>query len=458
MHHVRRISLPALCAALVACGGDEPCDAVANTGCEDGQACELVEGGEPTCVAAVVVVGRVLDLETAAPIAGATVVALDANGAAASYVATSGADGTYTLPIPMTRTSAGTPVADFTVSLRADAIGYLRFPAGIRPALAFDTSTAVLVDGRYEIQSSLTEIGLLPLPGAAPNGTIRGTVEENASDASALVVAEVGGVGYTALAGRDGGFTIFNVPVGAASVQAYARGHNYLPVAADITAGSDVDVDIALGPEAASAVAGSVNIVNGQLGIATSVILVVESTFDATLARGETPPGLRAPDPGTIPSVDGAFAIAGVPAGRYVVLAAFENDNLVRDESSIGGTSIVRQTVSAGQDVTIAESFKVTGSVDIVSPGAGSPELVTGAPTFTWLDDSSEDRYAVTVFDSFGTIVWEGETPKSVVTLPYAGPALEAGKYYQFRVASIKDPDEVISRSEDLKGVFITAE
>jgi hypothetical protein len=27
--------------------------------------------------------------------------------------------------------------------------------------------------------------------------------------------------------------------------------------------------------------------------------------------------------------------------------------------------------------------------------------------------------------------------------------------YYQFRVASIKDPSEVISRSEDLKGVFV---
>ncbi len=216
-----------------------------------------------------------------------------------------------------------------------------------------------------------------------------------------------------------------------------------------------VDVDLAVSADAASSVAGSVSIVNGQMGTATSVILVVASTFKDAIARGETPPGLRAPDPGVAPDVNGAFSIAGVPAGRYVVLAAFENDFLVRDESSIGGTAIVRQEVVAGQDVTIADSFKVTGAVDIVTPGADGPETVAGTPTFTWLDDSSEDRYAITVFDALGTVVWEAETPKSVVTLPYGGPALQPGRYYQFRVQSIKDPAEVISRSEELKGVFI---
>ena len=56
------------------------------------------------------------------------------------------------------------------------------------------------------------------------------------------------------------------------------------------------------------------------------------------------------------------------------MLAGFENDNLVRDESGIGGTAIVHQEVIAGQDVEIAEGFKVTGSVDIVGPGATSPK------------------------------------------------------------------------------------
>lgn len=450
-----RILLACALSTLVAACGDDTCDPVANTGCDDNQACERTQDGEPTCVAAVVVVGRVFDLDSNAAIAGARIVALDANGAAMSFVATSEADGSYTLPIPMTRTSAGVPAEDVKITLRADASGYLTFPEGIRPALAFDTSSAVLTDGRYVIESSLTDVGLLKLPGGTATGTIQGHIEENSTNASVLVVAEVNGVGHTAIAARDGEYTIFNVPAGAASVQAYARGHNYVAKNVEVAGGATVDVDLGVSDVAASTISGSVNIVNGQMGEGTSVILVVESTFNAALARGETPPGLRAPDPGMMPTVNGTFSIEGVPAGHYVVLAAFENDHLVRDESSIGGTAIVRQEVVAGQDVAIAESFKVTGSVDIVGPGATSPEMVSGAPRFTWLDDSSEDRYAITVFDSFGTVVWEAETPKSVVTLQYAGPALQPGMYYQFRVASIKDPSEVISRSEDLKGVFM---
>jgi hypothetical protein len=440
---------------VVGCGGDDTCDPIANSGCDDNQACERVQGGEPTCVAAVVVVGRVFDLETNSAVSGARIVALDANGAATSFVATSGSDGTYTLPIPITRTSAGAPAESFAITLRADATGYVTFPAGVRPALPFDTSTAVLTDGRYEIKSAVTDIGLLKLAAGGPAiGTIKGHVEDNSTHASALVVAEVNGVGYTAIAGRNGEYTIFNVPVGTANVAAYARGHNYVGKSAEVKAAATVEVNLDVSDAAASTVSGSVSIVNGQLGEATSVILVVESTFNPTIARGEAPPGLRAPDPGAVPNVNGAFSITGVPAGRYVVLAAFENDNLVRDESGGGGTDIVHQEVIAGQDVTIGDGFKVTGSVDIIGPGAMGPEMVAGAPTFTWFDDSSEDRYAITVFDSYGTVVWEGGTPKSVVTLPYGGPALKSGMYYQFRVSSIKDPTTVISRSEDLKGVF----
>jgi hypothetical protein len=48
----------------------------------------------------------------------------------------------------------------------------------------------------------------------------------------------------------------------------------------------------------------------------------------------------------------------------------------------------------AGQPAT-PTSFKVTGALTVAEP-------VTGAPTFTWGDDSSEDQYLVEVFDSFG--------------------------------------------------------
>src|SRR5690606_4586838 len=149
---------------------------------------------------------------------------------------------------------------------------------------------------------------------------------------------------------------------------------------------------------------------------------------------------------------------AGVPDGKYVVLAAFENDGLVRDpDTSIGGTELVHIEV-AGADLTLSQSFKITGALAVFSPGAEGAEGVSGAPVFEWEDDSSEDGYDVTVYDALGELVWQtsgafdpgGSKP---ATVTYAGPALTPGMYYQFRAVSIKD-GVPISSTEDLKGVF----
>jgi len=432
------------------------CDQYKNEGCDDGQACEAAQGGgDPICATELVVLGRVFDLNSNAGIAGATVVALDANGSAVSYIAVTDSAGNYELQVPTPRNADGSPSTSYEITLRADSSGYVTFPSGIRQALPFSTANPTMRNNRYEIQLPLTDIGLLPLPPGGPaTGTIHGNVQGNDNHASVLVVAEVGAKGYTAMAGRDGNYTIFNVPVGTATVAAYAVGYNYERGMSDVIAGESVEVNLDLIDDRASVVSGSVNIVNRQAGEATSVIFVLESTFDTTLLRGVSPPGLRAPEPGMPPNIENTFSVAGVPAGRYVILAAFENDSLVRDESDIGGTAIVHQEIVAGQDVAVADAFKVTGAVDLVRPGANGIEMITGVPTFEWVDDSSEDRYAVTVFDAYGNIIWETGTPKSIVTLPYAGPALSSGMYYQYRVSSIKDPSTVISKSEDLKGVF----
>ena len=195
-------------------------------------------------------------------------------------MAVSGANGAYSLAIPTLRTADGAPTPIPQITLRADAAGYLPFPAGIRPALPVDTSSPQLVDGRFVIASSVTDVGLLPITAGGPaTGTVRGRVAENPTDAGVLVVAEVGGKGYTALADRDGQFAIFNVPAGAAEVAAYALGHNYERAAADVIAAGEVTVDLVLSEAPASMVSGSVQLVNPQAGEATSVILVVESTF-----------------------------------------------------------------------------------------------------------------------------------------------------------------------------------
>jgi hypothetical protein len=146
-----------------------------------------------------------------------------------------------------------------------------------------------------------------------------------------------------------------------------------------------------------------------------------------------------------------------VPDGEYVVLAAFDNDALVRDpDENIGGTDLVRVTVSS--DVTLDESFKVTEALEVFSPGAEDAEVVDGSPTFVFADDSSEDGYNLIVLDAFGDLVWSADVPEqsggSEVSVPYEGPALEDGMVYQFRATSIRGTSP-ISTTEDLKGVFI---
>src|SRR5262245_44562179 len=108
------LALIAVTPVIAACGDDDPCDPNANSGCDDGEACERVQGTEETaCVAPVVVEGRVFDLATNAGIEGARIVALDANNTAISFIAVSDSSGHYSLGIPTPRNPDGTPAASF---------------------------------------------------------------------------------------------------------------------------------------------------------------------------------------------------------------------------------------------------------------------------------------------------------------------------------------------------------
>lgn len=215
-----------------------------------------------------------------------------------------------------------------------------------------------------------------------------------------------------------------------------------------VTAG----VDLTASGEATAVVSGKIEIVNPGMGKDTSIIFVVDETFNPNAARGEAPPGLR------VYPVAGDFTLTGIPDDNHVVLAAFENDFLVRDpDTSPGGTSIVRITVEGG-DVAISESFKVTGALDVVSPD--DEEVVSGTPVLVWNDDSGEDHYEVRVFDTYGNLVWEksdvpGVSGEKEVQVTYEGPARQSGLLYQFRALAIKQGGTPISITEDLRGVFL---
>jgi hypothetical protein len=399
------------------------------------------------------------------------VIGIDSEGSAATTVSKTDGAGEYALELPIARDEDGRPV-DATFTLNGSAQGYQRFPAGVRVALPISTTDATEQERGWVLQSALTDIGLIPLPDA-DRQVISGTIAAAEIDADGrplsditgvLVVASDGTNTFSATTDRDGNFTIFNVEDGDYEVSAYAA---ELQVDSESTRvnGSDVDgLTLTENDRRTVTVSGNVQIVNAPGGAQTSVILVVRDTFDPTAARGEVPRGLRAPRTG-VPNVSGDFTIEGVPDGDYVVLAAYENDDLVRDpDTNISGTDFVFIEVDASVDTSqsISESFKVTEALEVMSPGANRPEEVSAAPTLTWADDSSEDWYEVRVFDAFGDEVWSDLDVPSVsgnssVSVDYEGP-LEPGMYYQFRVLSWRQPGNgtpaPISATEDLRGVF----
>lgn len=438
------------------------CDPAAPN-CAEDLVCEVLLSGETRCVATLTIRGQVLDTTSNGPIEGALVQAVDANGAVVGGSVATEADGSFTLTVPAIRDvdEDGTPV-EGSYTLRAQAAGYQEFPTAIRPALPLDAETAAREEPGWVIENPLTTVKLIPLAGDVSSlGSISGTIQAD-HNTGMLVVAEGGGAALIGFSDGEGQYTIFNVPAGGYAVQAYAAGVQVVPTSTTLAAGEQkAGVDLAESNQPLSRVSGNVQIVNAPGGSRTSIVLAVESTFVEAAGRGEVPPGLRVGD------VSGAFAIEEVPDGRYVVLAAFENDGLVRDpDQTIGGTRVVHIEVPDGEmgnAVVLPEGFKVTGALAVVSPGADGPEEVsTPTPDLVWQDDSSEDGYEIRFFDAFGNELWRHEggpvTGSATVTRAYAGPPLEVGMFYQFRATSFRERNgtrTAISSTEDLKGVFV---
>lgn len=454
------VLLAALAAACSGSGGDRPCDPASATACEAGLACEVVQGGQPTCLAPLVLRGSVTSLPPApgAPVDGARVVALDANRAPLSGVALSDAQGSFELEVPAARDASGRPAAA-AVILRADAPGFLPFPGGVRTALPVDLGGATYDGGarRWVVSGPLTALGLAPSP-VTSAASVHGVVAAPPARAGVLVVGEVAGAGVTGVADRDGSYALFNLPVDAGgttvTVAAYAPGANYARPAASLRPGEDRRLDLALLPSPAATVTGDLAFVAGGTP-PTSVALVVESTYLAGLDRGESPPGLRAA------AVSGPYSIAGVPDGRYVSLASFEADGNVRDLSDIGGTAPALVVVQGGVMTSSPLSYKITGAVTLLDIGGvaastSAVDIAVATPVFRWAAYSSTDEYRIRVYDDLGAEVWAATQPAAsgVNQATYAGAPLQPGRSYQLRVVAWKPTKLQISQTEDLMGVF----
>lgn len=440
--------------------------------CAGTMVCAELQAGGYACYPPVVVTGLVFDAKTTAGVPGAHVIALDEQSTAMTDVAVTDAMGNYKLKLPVVRGADGAPI-DLSFTLRSSASGYQTFPGGLRTALPIKTTEAVADKKAWVIDTTLTDISMIPLPMDQQGlPSVSGKVLAAEGAGGVLVVAEGGATGISAVSDKAGGYTIFNVPNGSYTVHGYAAGLQLTPAMAMVAGKPLTGVDLKVSTDALGEISGNVNIVNAPGGSVTSVVLVVKSTFSDTFVRGEVPRGLRAPLSGA-PSISGAFTISKVPAGEYIVLAAFENDGLVRDpDPNIAGTQIVTVSMpTPGMNVSLSDSFKITEALQVFGPGVNDPEPVTTAPKLRWADDSSEDFYTVVVYNAYGERVWcladasimmgcDGpNVPKgtgSEVSVDYGGP-MEPGMYYQFRATSWRSPGGTpgpISQTEDLRGVF----
>jgi hypothetical protein len=438
---------------------DEGCTPDDVSSCDDGFVCEQLGESEHACLAPVLVSGRVFHSLDESAVAGATIVGLDANGAARTRVARSDAGGRFELPVSVKRDADGKPIDD-AITLRVGAADFQAFPTAPRTALPIklDLAEAERVDAdgddsrenrRWHIENAATDVALLPLPEALRGGaTVTGHVALEKAGGALVLALEGDRAQSSAISDLDGEFVLFNVSAGSHVIEGYRQGLAIAPLTVDVPAEAKL-----------STVSGNLSIVNAEGGLDTTVILVVASTFDANLARGESPAGLRAID------IGGAFEIEDVPPGRYAVLAAFENDQLVRDpDEGIGGTQITYVDVTdAGGTAAVDQSFKVTEALGIMSPGFDGIDVVPQGPvTLTWADDSSEDGYELRVYDALGALVHEDTevartTGSETVEYMLDASAYEPGMLYQFRVWSWRERTggrTYISASEDLKGVF----
>ncbi|HEX5037746.1 MAG TPA: hypothetical protein VFX30_11355, partial [bacterium] len=199
------------------------CNPATNEGCDGEAFCEEITDGTTGCFDSKLVVrGSVFDCEDQTQtVEGARVVAMDVNGSPASVVATTDADGNYELTVPTRRNPDGSPAGD-DFTLRTDAAAFQTFPSGVRLAIPIDTSSPAEEGDDFVIDNSLTDVCLIGLEPGFGTASIFGSVELPENSRGALVVAEASPTeGFSAIADREGGYRIFNLPADTYGVKAY---------------------------------------------------------------------------------------------------------------------------------------------------------------------------------------------------------------------------------------------
>ena len=428
--------------SLAACGTQSPvCIPATNANCPATLQCEMVSGSDdPVCVPPVVVVGAVFQSGPGEPpVANARVLLVDDTGVPAAPAATSRADGTFEIRVRASRAVDLRPLTA-RVALRVEASGYQVYPAAYRPAPSLDLSDAKLttLGDRFGLASADTDIALV-VATTGGTGGVSGTVDLPATARPVLVVAEPkdspdgGGV---SLADSAGAYQVFGLLPGDYTVRALALGEAWTTEDVTLNVGERQEASLTRTTGAGATVSGQVTFPGGP----TTVSLVVAETYDPAAPTAEIIAGST-----RALASSGPFSLAGVPPGRYVVLAGFGQDGLVRAFAPV--------EVGAA-DVALPQPVTLSPALTLVGPGAAGPEQVTAAPTIAWQAQPNAVRYDVEVTDGRGVVVWSRQVTD--VSVVYGGP-LSAGGFYQAHVTARDGVGAALATTEELRGVFFVS-
>ncbi|MEN8008515.1 MAG: hypothetical protein ABFS42_16015 [Candidatus Krumholzibacteriota bacterium] len=334
-------------------------------------------------------------------------------------------------------------------------------PENIAPIPFFVAAEDTTVDG----------ILLDVMEGTGNTGYVQGYVEPAVNNFLILAESQATQEKYATVTGPDGFFVLFNLPYDTYDMNALKSGYMMDgPVSATISVQAEVDtVSIPVSVYQGSTLTGSVTFLASE-----------NSTVDITLLDPET----RAVIPGLTVMSDVAglnYRIEEIPDGDYLAWASLKNDGYVIDPDWVfknpDGLDISFATSS-----TLELDFSVTGAITLLSPTNPADSTFaymadSRVPIFRWEPYPSTKEYFIEVKDHSGNVLWGGLNKDGTVNHGLIGaeadsvvynfdnqpgtPALKPGEIYQWKLWADKGSpgelgivDELISSSEDLRGIF----
>lgn len=390
--------------------------------------------------------GTVIDATSSLALADVLIIVFDANtNSPTGSTVVSAADGTYSAELD--------PGSYF---IKATKQGYENVPPTGFSAVPFEIVLGQITTNDVEMFASSVTNG----------GYITGKVTDGTNGvAGTLVVAEMGGEGYSSITNSDGIYSIYNMPAATYDVKAWISGYSSETVSATVSGGAETaNIDIVLTLGSAGSVTGNITILSGS-----NKDVDVSLTHPVTK---ETIPGL------TVTTTNLSYEMVDVPDGQYLFRATFENDDKVMDPDWIVKNGEPYVTVSGA---TIM-NFSITDAVLLISPTNGSTttqplEVVSTTPTFEWTDYPQTSSYVIEVTDSNGKVIWGGfstdfttkniDIPKSVTSITFGDTTygnapvedLVSGQIYRWRVYASFDVSstggwKLLSVSEDQRGLI----